>query len=357
VINGIYTNSWVVPVKICIIGDPYGVHDIGERKAVGQIVHELMRSNEVLVLRPRDVLSPNKIRRLRGFQPKIIHYWAGPRLQSVVILWAFKKTSRAKASLITAIRPEVSRFGLLFARYFKPNLILAQSEFYLNQFRKFGFNTAFFPNGVDTKVFFSVDEPKKQELRLKYSIPLDKYVVLHVGHITPWRSLGIFSELAADRKNHILIIGSTSLFKPYDDILKSLRDSGCDVRLEFFQDIAEIYQLADCFVFPGGSESQVRLPLFRPERQKVPGIEIPLSVLEAAACGLQVVTSRFGGLEKCPGSGEGIYFFDSQYEIPDIIERIKSKGTPSQKCGKIVDYDWKNVSAELLKIYEEFKRT
>jgi glycosyltransferase involved in cell wall biosynthesis len=234
---------------------------------------------------------------------------------------------------------------------------LAQSQFYLDQFRKFGFNSRFFPNGVDTKVFSPVGETKKNELRSKYSIPLDKFVILHVGHITPWRSLEIFKELAEDKRNYVLIIGSTSLFRPHVEILNSLRGSGCDIRLEFQLNVEEIYQLSDCFVFPGGSQKQTELPFLVPLKKKVPAIEIPLSILEARSCNLNVVISRFGGLEKCPGSGEGIYFFDSQSEIPDIIEMIKFKSTSFQTNGRIVDYDWKNILTELVKIYEEFKRS
>lgn len=339
-------------MNVCMIGDPYGVHDIGERKVVGRIVHELMQDNDVLVLKPKDILSPNKIKRLQDFRPQIIHYWAGPRLQSFVILWAFKKTSRAKLSLVTAIRPELSRLGLLLARCFRPNLILAQSELYLTQFRRFGFDAEFFPNGVDTKVFFPVDESKRQELRSKYSIPLDKYVILHVGHITPWRSLGILNELAANRRTHVLIIGSTSLFKPYHEILDSLKNNGCDVRLEFFQNVAEIYQLSDCYVFPGGFDQKDNLPFFTAGKKRVPAIEIPLSVLEARACNLHVVTSRFGGLERLFSSDEGTHFFDSESELLDIIEQIRTKNGSPQTRKNIMNYDWTNLSEELIRLYE-----
>lgn len=335
-----------------MIGDPYGAHDIGERKVVGRMVHELMQDHDVLVLKPKDILSPNMVGRSHDFQPQIIHYWAGPRFQSFVILWAFKRTSRAKLSLVTAIRPELSRLGLLFARYFRPNLILAQSELYLTQFRRFGFDAEFFSNGVDTKAFFPVHESERQELRSKYSIPLDKYVILHVGHITPWRSLGILNELAVNRRMHVLIIGSTSLFKPYREILDSLRDSGCDVRLEFFQNVAEIYQLSDCYVFPGGVDQKADLPFFIPQRKKVPAIEIPLSVLEARACNLHVVTSRFGGLERLFASDEGTHFFDSESEALDIIEQIRTRNDSPQRCKNIMNYDWANLSAELIKLYE-----
>ena len=339
-------------MRLCIVGDPYGVHDIGERKTVGQIAQGLKQKHDVLVLKPKDVLSPMKLKELRRFRPEIIHYWAGPRFQSFVILWAFKTISAASVSLNTAIRPQLSKLGLHLGRLFKPDLILAQSEFYLDQFRKFGFATRFLPNGVDTSKFLPVDGAKKQELRSRYSIPGDEYVISHVGHITPWRSLEVFNELARDRGTHVLIVGSTSLFEPHPEILAVLKQSGCDVRLEFFPNIAEVYQLSDCYVFPGGVAQPSALPLLIPERMKVPAIEIPLSVLEARACGLSVVTSRFGGLESLFASDEGVHFCNSTAEILETTEQIREEGSVPAPPAIVERYDWVNVLAELTTHYD-----
>ena len=338
-------------MRICIVGDPYGVHDIGERKAVSQIVHGLRKNNDVLVLEPKDILSSSKVKKLRNFQPDIVHYWAGPKFRSFVILWAFKVVSGAKLSLTTAIRPELSRLGLRFASCFSPDLLLAQSEFYLTQFRRFGFNAQFFPNGVDTSKFYGVDESKRRELRKRHSVPADNFVILHIGHITPWRSLGILNELAVDEDNYVLIVGSTSLFKPDPEVLASLKLSGCDVRLEFFPDIAEIYQLSDCYVFPGGAEQQSDLPFLIPEKKRVPAIEIPLSVLEARACGLNVVTSRFGGLEHLFASDEGVHFCNSAAEILEAVGRIRTERAIPLTHKNLMRYDWTNVLTELIKHY------
>ena len=346
-------------MRICIIGNPYGVHDIGERKVVSEIVQALKDNdndnNEVFILRPRDVLSLSKLHELRAFCPQIVHYWAGPRFQSFVILWIFKLISGARVSLNTAIRPEMSKLGLYLAGYIKPSLVLAQSKYYMDQFSSYGFAVSFFPNGVDTSKFFSVDAAKKQELRARYGIPQDKFVILHVGHITPWRSLDMLGELAADKENYVLIIGSTSLFCPHEEIAKLLKNSGCDVRLEYVPDIAEVYQLSDCYVFPGGYQ-QSGLALLSPRSRQVPAIEIPLSVLEAAACNLKVVTSRFGGIETCPGPGENIHFFDSSTEIPGLIARLRMVAGSLQTSGSILRYDWKKIVVELTKLYEKLMR-
>jgi len=50
----------------------------------------------------------------------------------------------------------------------------------------------------------------------------------------------------------------------------------------YIKKIEEIYQLSDCYIFPITFEGG--------------GISILLSVLEAMACNLPVVTTKFGGL-------------------------------------------------------------
>jgi glycosyltransferase involved in cell wall biosynthesis len=334
-------------MKICIIGDPYGTHDIGERKVVSQMVSGLTKNHEILVLKPKDVLSIAKLRELRNFAPEIVHYWAGPRFQSLIILWIFKKIAGARWSLNTAIRPQLSRLGLWLGSWFKPDLILAQSQYYLLQFRKSGYNVAFLSNGVDTTQFYPVEKEMRNELRKKHSIPQDRFVILHVGHLTPWRSLHTFVDLGADQRNHVLIIGSTSLFKPYVDILASLRSSGCDVRCEFFPNISELYQLADCFVFPGGHQAEESLPLVFPDKMKVPAIEIPLSVIEARACGVPIVTSRFGGLNSLFANDQQVYFFDQPAQIVQLIERIRHSERAGLRDDHIKRLDWDQVSEEL----------
>lgn len=338
-------------MRILLIGDPFGVQDIGERKVVRSIYQKLCLQNEVFVCKPRDIKNAEIRDILKKFKPEIIHYWAGPRLRSFIVLWLFKKITGCKKTFITAIRTQLSIAGLYFAKLFKPTKILVQSNNYQKIFEQYGFKTLFFPNGIHTKRFTPVDAKKKNDLRSKYKIPQDKFVVTHIGHVTPWRSLEIFSAIAENPDYYVLIIASTSLFNPDEQLFKLLQKSGCDIRTELFDSIEEVYQLSDCYIFPGGAKSESRLPMIIPNKNNVPAIEIPLTVLEAMSCNIPIITSRFGGVADIIKVSDGAKFIDDQNEIIIILDKLKREKRFINNRDDIMNYDWDNLYNKLITFY------
>jgi len=339
-------------MKILLIGDPFGVQDIGERKVVKSIYEKLQINNEVLVCKPDEILKFWFLKKIKKYKPDIIHYWAGPRTRSFFILWLFKLFSGCKKTFLTAIRPQLSVISLFLSEFIKPKLIFAQSSYYKNIFDKFGYPTVSFPNGIDTKKFSPVDENRKTILRAKYNVPIDKFIVTHVGHITPWRSLEIFEQIAKDKRYYILIIASTSLFNPDEWVLEKLIQSGCDVRTKQIEDIEEIYQLSDCYVFPGGISSNQKLPIFFAKKKNVPAIEIPLSVLEAMSCDIPIITSKFGGLTDIIQEGSGVYFIDRHDDIINQLTNISSNSKIVGNRKGILKYDWNYLYDQLIYYYQ-----
>ena len=115
----------------------------------------------------------------------------------------------------------------------------------------------------------------------------DDRLLLHVGHLNPNR-LDVDEILSLARKSQwkILIVGST--YTPQDpDVIKTLEDGGCIVLGDFIPRIEETYGAADAYLFP--------------TRNPISSIGVPLSVLEALACGLPVV---------CPATEAGIEFVE-----------------------------------------------
>ena len=152
--------------------------------------------------------------------------------------------------------------------------------------REIGGPVLYLRTGVDTARFAPVSPEKKAELRRKYGIPLDKPVVLHVGHMTQGRN------------------------------------------------IEEIYQLADVYLFP--------------VQQALKCIDVPLSALEAAACGVPVVSTVYGEMTQVIGQ-EGFYALTDM--SPEALNALLKQAVQDGKNPRsaVLPYDWANAVQTLLK--------
>lgn len=326
-------------MRICLLGDISGRLDEGMKNTTNHYYIELSRTNDVLLVRPKRLASPQQWKEVVLFAPQVIHYIHGPTIRSFILTKILSLLCPKAVTVMSATRPILSKWGWRVIPFLKPNLLLVQSSKQGTDFGKLGFRTSFFPGGIDTGQFHPVSETKKRELRKKFRIPIDKFVVLHVGHITRMRSLEVFDRIARINNCFIYIVAATSWVAPDESLLLQLERAGCFINTNFIPDIEQVYQMSDCYVFPGFSES--------------PSIEIPLSVLEAMACNVPVVSGRFGGLSDLFADGDGFYFADSADEILQSLNRILHSHSEKFKTRKMVNgLSWKSLAKELIKIYQ-----
>ena len=182
---------------------------------------------------------------------------------------------------------------------------------------------------------------EKQSLRTSIGIenPGEKAIALHVGHIKRGRNLEALRRLAeSSREVSVLIVGSSSS-RVDQRLLKRLRDSGCQVITGYRPDIEQIYNAADCYVFPTLSARHA--------------IQIPLSVLEAMACGIPVVSTPFGGLPDLLSPGSGIQYLVSlepQHLDRAILEAIRA---PSEARRSVLHMGWDDVVRQHWELYRK----
>jgi len=200
---------------------------------------------------------------------------------------------------------------------------------------RLGCPTTFLPNGVDISRFKPVSVEEKCALRMKYDLPLDGFVVLHVGPIKRGRNLQVFTELQAHGCQS-LILGSTTVGMELG-LYRELRQAGCMVWRWYFPHVQELYALADCYLFP---------TLRRGE-----AIELPLSVLEAMACNLPVISTPFGALERIFAPGDGLNFIRGPEEAVIAIEAVRQGGLPIRTREKVLAYSWDSVAFRLEEVY------
>lgn len=185
--------------------------------------------------------------------------------------------------------------------------------------------------GVDTKRF--APGADKQALRAKYDLPQDKTIVLHVGHLKEGRNIAHFQKLS--ETFHGLVVVSTHTPDEQSEKLRQMLKNRENVTLlEGYQpQIEEIYRLSDVYFFP--------------VVEKKSCIDVPLSALEAAACGLPVVTTPFREMKNLIGK-EGFYELSSF--DPDHLNALLEKAVAEKKNPReaVLSYDWENAVEKVL---------
>jgi len=324
-------------MKICLLGEFSGNLDEGMRIVSSHFAEELSNHHQILTSDLRNVFTKEFWKDVENFDPDIIHYIHGPSIKSFVLLKKLSFRCRNVKTVMSAMHPGFSFLSKRFIPLFKPNLILIQSYETEEIFKNVGCKTEFLPCGVDVKKFKPATEETKEELRDKYGIDQDKFVILHIGSIKEGRNVQLLEKLQ-NEKDQVIIIGaiSTGIDK---NLTQKLKKSGCLVWAEYFKNIEEIYALSDCYLFPTSPEN------------KLSAIEMPLSVLEAMSCNLPVITTKFGALPRAFEEGDGLFFVENENDIFTVLERIKNTNMKVKTREKVLPYSWENIGKKLEKIY------
>jgi glycosyltransferase involved in cell wall biosynthesis len=194
------------------------------------------------------------------------------------------------------------------ARWLAPALVLVLSERTRAAAVAAGLRAEQVTPGVDAEVFRPPRPGEKASLRGKYGLP-DGKVMLHVGHISPARNLKLLARTLAPGR-HLAVVASTST-RADPRVRRELAGASVTFLDQYIEHVDEVYRLADCYVFPTLSDRGA--------------IEIPLSVLEAMATNLPVVTTGFGGLADLfarwpDGRKRGLFMAASQREFAEQVD-------------------------------------
>jgi len=329
-------------MKICVLGEFYGHPDEGMRKLSFQLAAGLSKKgHEVLALDVRDTYRMRfwRWRHIAAFEPHIIQYVHGQPFVSLLIMKLLSFYYRRAKIVVYSTHPSFSLPLKKLLPLFKPDLILTQSYETEKMFLKYGCETTFLPAGVDLERFKPASAKLKQELREKYRLDKDKFIILHIGSIKKVRNVRLLERVARD-DNQVIVVGSTSTGVE-KDTLQHLQKHGCLVWVKYFENIEEIYALSDCYVFP----------TVRP----MGSIELPLSVLEAMSCNLAVISTKFGALPRMFEARDGLIFADKEGDFIKGLEKVKS-GIEVKNREKVLPYSWESIVQRLEGIYEEILR-
>jgi len=273
---------------------------------------------------------------IKDYKPDVVLYFpeasltAGALIRGKVISYVSKKP-------VAIVGLQVRKYSILsnlILQMVRPDLLFLQSRAAEAFYRKQNFKTAYLRSGIDLKRFYPVSERQKLDLRSKWGFPQEKKILLHVGHINENRGLHDLFEIAPNSA-HILIVGSTSTVQ--DERLKNaLILRGATVVDDYVESIEEIYQMADLYVFPTRIYSAA--------------MEFPLSVLEAMACGLPILTVPYGGLVDYFEQNQCFQYYSNPSKARTLAAGILSQ--QMNRCPSNVEkaekFNWEFVTEDLL---------
>jgi len=335
-------------MRVCLLGDFTGRPDEGMKNISMAIRDTLSNKHDVLALNSRELIDQAFFRKIRLLRPEIIHYIHGPTIRSLIILKIAKYISgRKPKSIISATRPYFSKYSRWALPFVKPDLVLTQSEKFESFFKEKGCRFKFFANGVDCNKFVPPSKSEKIHLREYFGLPNNKKIALHVGHIKGNRDLEIFKKVQKLPGIQVVIVGGTT-DEADEKLKKELAKTGIKVFHRYFEDISRVYKMSDLYVFPV-KDSGYKLPI---SYNQVGAIDLPLSVMEAMACNLLVITTPFGALSRLFRSGEGLFYCDTEEEIIHLIQHLSYKDEIATR-DKVLPYDWRKMVKRLEKIYQE----
>jgi glycosyltransferase involved in cell wall biosynthesis len=288
----------------------------------------------------------NELRRqIKKYSPDIIIYLPEASI-------TFNSFIRAKVMNLMKRKAKVAVIGVksanyssfqreIIVRFLRPDLLFLAGRFDDGFFRSRGLKVKILPPAVDNIRFCQAKSGEKERIRTELHIPLDKTVVLHVGHIRSTRNVESLSEIQKIDNVQVVVVGSSSTPTEHD-LKKRLTKEGVLVIDEFVQDISKIYKMSDIYVFPVLNE--------------IACIEMPLSVLEAMACNLPVITTKFGSLKDYFEEDSGFRYADSIEDMVNLIRIVKDMAV-TDYCNnkKIKSFTWSKFADEVIAACDELQ--
>lgn len=284
----------------------------------------------------RKLLWGGPLKELRGRVRAVVYVpTQSLTLGTYVRVQALKRTIGCRVVLIAPQARSPLPLERRWGRFAGPDVLLSPSVDVVEHATSCGIDARFLALGVDDATFRPVPPADKAELRARHGMPGGK-VVLHVGHASPNRNLGWLVAARAELGVEVVVVVGRSQGVDAETITL-LKRAGAHVFSDFVPDVAEVYAAADCYAFPVTNETGV--------------IGTPLSVLEAMACNLPVVSTPFGGLRALFQPGDGLFFeSDMGSWIAALARALEMPAEAVRTRELVAAHSWKSVADRVVEV-------
>ena len=240
--------------------------------------------------------------------------------------------ARRGIRMLVVMQHETGKLARLLMRLSRVRVLTLSGSSW-RYYRSFlGERVEYLKTGVDTERFCPVSPEKKRQLREKYGLPQDKDIVLHVGHMRTGRNVQQLEVLEPEFQG-LLVTSTYAAGSQETELGDRLRQKENLMLIDSYQpNIEELYQLSDVYLFPVVRAHNC--------------IDVPLSAMEAAACGIPVAATAYGELEELLGE-PGFYEIGSfePEALNGQLRQICREGVSPRET--VEKYDW-NLSIDRL---------
>jgi glycosyltransferase involved in cell wall biosynthesis len=260
-----------------------------------------------LVSNPRPFVSLALQRAIRRHRPRRIVYLH--RLTTLALLRAryFRFLGRGCQTVLIDLQPSsLSPVGAILARALWPDLVMVPTEEDRRRVAALGARATTITLATDTTRFRPAQNGEKAAIRKQWDLPLDSDLVIHVGHLKTSRNLERLIPIARRPNTTVVTLVSREREASSESLRARLESAGVMVLDGYRPNVEEIYRAADCYVFPVDRAAGA--------------VAMPLSVLEAMASDLPVVTTSYGALPTHFSGTDGVRFADTDEAIQAAVD-------------------------------------
>ncbi len=254
---------------------------------------------------------------IKEFKPEAVIYlpFQSSTFASYLRLKVFSFFARKSNMIFIALQPKpVKEWQKIIIKFIKPKSAFTPSPELHEYWNSIKVRSQLIPLLTDLSTFRPLpSQENKKSLRLKYNLPPEGLIITHMGHLNEGRNLKTLIPLQKPGIQ-VVVVGSSST--PVEaqgkrTLKDELLNSGIIIIDRYIENIEEIYQLSDLYIFPVVKKNS--------------SIGMPLSVLEARACGTPVLTSNYGSLDYYLGDDYGGIFYSEPRNFLKKLETIKTE--------------------------------